>query len=129
MVVHVMRDDGFWDVHLADINMVPLENRPIVGGHRHALFGHDWRAQPVGPWLQDKTNAMLSDSPASHAPVVGQAGVAALSRPEFDVAVRDALRALQSPQGTAGNPVPCQIHGSGCELGLQGRFRLLGGIR
>jgi hypothetical protein len=31
--------------------------------------------------------------------------VVALSRPEFDVAVRDALRAMQSPQGPAGNPL------------------------
>ncbi|WP_158842321.1 hypothetical protein [Saccharothrix deserti] len=109
----VMRDDGFWDAHLGDINMVPIEDRPVVGGHRHALFGHDWRAQPVVPWLREKSNVMLSGSPAGLGPAAGQDGVVAMSRPEFDVAVRDALRALQSPQGAGGQPAHPQPVGGG----------------
>ncbi|WP_330231197.1 hypothetical protein OHA40_01115 [Nocardia sp. NBC_00508] len=54
----VMRDDGYWDGHLGDINMLPIDSPPVVGAHRYALFAHDWRTQPPGPWPEEKSAAI-----------------------------------------------------------------------
>lgn len=101
----VMRDDGYWDKHLGDINMVPIVAPPTVGDHRYALFAHDWRAQPAGPWLQEKSDAMLSGSTMAGAPVRRRGELVVLSRPEFDGAVREALRTLHRPAALADNPL------------------------
>jgi AAA ATPase-like protein len=101
----VMRDNGSWDAHLRDINMLPADERPAVGDHRYALFGHDWRAQPADPWLQEKTAAMLSGASMTPAPAPARGGLVVLSRPEFDAAVREALRTLRKPAVLAGNPL------------------------
>ncbi|WP_084528636.1 ATP-binding protein [Nocardia crassostreae] len=101
----VMRDNGYWDSHLADINYHPIDAPPAVGGHRYALFAHDWRAEPPGPWLQAKTDAMLAGSSMADGPIRGHRELVVLSRPEFDAAVREALRALRQPAAMAGNPL------------------------
>ncbi|MFF3226123.1 ATP-binding protein [Nocardia suismassiliense] len=100
----VMRDDGYWNDHLGDINMLPTAAPPTVGDHRYALFAHDWRAQPPGPWLQQKSESMLSGAAmAGAAPTRGELVV--LSRPEFDAAIREALRTLRQPAALADNPL------------------------
>ncbi|MCX4993516.1 ATP-binding protein [Streptomyces sp. NBC_00568] len=101
----VMRDDGFWNAHLGDINMVPAESRPVVGDHSYAMFFHDWRAQPVSPWLLEKSNAMLTGTPMVQTPLERSAELTVLSRPEFEAAVRDALRSLRRPELLASNPL------------------------
>ncbi|MFD3507691.1 ATP-binding protein [Nocardia sp. NPDC058666] len=101
----VMRDDGFWNAHLGDINMLPIDAPPTVGEHRYALFAHDWRAQPAGPWLQEKTDAMLAGTTMAEGSVRGHGELVVLSRPEFDAAVRDALRTLRQPVALSANPL------------------------
>ncbi|MFF0087066.1 ATP-binding protein [Streptomyces canus] len=104
----VMRDDGYWDDYLARSDMMPTEARPVVGGHGYRLFAHDWRIQSGLEWTVEK-HAAVQD---------GTAGVASpdgsppeplerlmLSRPEFDTAVRDALRVLWWPAELAANPL------------------------
>ncbi|MFK0252803.1 ATP-binding protein [Streptomyces sp. NPDC090445] len=103
----VKRDDGHWDDYMRHFAMPPLDPRPRVGRHDHVLFGHDWRAQPVGPWLEERSNTILSRSPEPPTPSHGGAHerLVVLSKPEFDTAVRDALRALRRPDTLAGNPL------------------------
>ncbi|WP_454195254.1 ATP-binding protein [Nocardia sp. Marseille-Q1738] len=101
----VMRDDGYWDAHLGDINMVPIDSPPTVGAHRYALFAHDWRTQPPGPWLEEKSAAMLAGASMADGPVRGPAELVVLSRPEFETAIRDALRTLRRPIGLDDNPL------------------------
>ncbi|MER7574942.1 ATP-binding protein [Streptomyces sp. NPDC126514] len=106
----VMRDDGFWNEHLIHFDMPPTSTAPVVGGHPYRLFAHDWRAQPVIPWLAARTDAILAgaEGPAEAAvdPAVRQLPeLAVLSRPEFDAAVRDALRALRRPDVLTANPL------------------------
>ncbi|MFD9053512.1 AAA family ATPase [Streptomyces zaomyceticus] len=101
----VMRDNGFWDAHLADINMLAVAARPKVGSHAHALFSHDWRTQPVGPWLEEKSNAMLAGVPMAQIRSAPSGELNVLSQPEFEAAVRDALRALRRPDVLAENPL------------------------
>ncbi|MFE1596587.1 ATP-binding protein [Nocardia sp. NPDC058705] len=101
----VMRDDGFWNAHLGDINMLPIDSPPSVGEHRYALFAHDWRAQPAGPWLQEKTDAMLSGTTMADSSARRHGELVVLSRPEFDAAVRDALRTFRQPVAQSDNPL------------------------
>ncbi|WP_433193932.1 ATP-binding protein [Nocardia sp. CA-107356] len=101
----VMRDDGYWDAHLGDINMAPIDAPPSVGAHRYALFAHDWRTQPPGPWLEEKSAAMLAGASMADGPVRGPTELVVLSRPEFDTAIRDALRTLRKPVALGDNPL------------------------
>lgn len=111
----VMRDDGFWDGHLGHFDMLPTDTDPVVGDHSYRLFAHDWRAQPVVPWLAAKTDVALSGTVCPEPEPAAAAGTApqpteptelvVLSRPEFDAAVRDALRALRHPARPADNPL------------------------
>ncbi|MFD8881200.1 AAA family ATPase [Streptomyces erythrochromogenes] len=101
----VMRDNGSWNDYLRDLNLLPADERPAVGDHRYALFGHDWRAQPADAWLQEKSAAMLSGAPMPPSPSSARGGLVVLSRPEFDAAVREALRTLRKPAVLAGNPL------------------------
>ncbi|WP_280455868.1 hypothetical protein [Nocardia brasiliensis] len=101
----VMRDDGYWNVHLGDINMLPIDAPPVVGAHRYALFAHDWRTQPAGPWLAEKSAAMLAGASMADGPMRGPVELVVLSRPEFDAAVRDALRTLRKPVALGDNPL------------------------
>ncbi|MEV6247477.1 hypothetical protein AB0M38_14910 [Streptomyces sp. NPDC051742] len=106
----VMRDDGYWNRHLTHCDMPPTPTAPVVGDHPYRLFGHDWRVQPVIPWLAARTDAILAgtEGPTEEAsdPAVRQVPeLVVLSQPEFDSAVRDALRALRRPDALAANPL------------------------
>lgn len=102
----VKRDDGHWDKYMRHFAMPPVGPRPRVGQHTYVLFGHDWRAQPVGPWLEERSNAILSRNPATRKPPrARKQELVVLSRPEFDTAVRDALRTLRRPGVLADNPL------------------------
>ncbi|MFI1164514.1 AAA family ATPase [Streptomyces sp. NPDC020801] len=110
----VTRHDGYWDDHLAHYDMFPTGITPTVGEHPYRLFAHDWRAQPVIPWLMAKTDATLTGIAPGVDTIFGvpgqemprqQSELVVLSRPEFDTAVRDALRALRRPDALAENPL------------------------
>lgn len=101
----VMRDNGSWNDYLRDLNLLPADERPTVGDHSYALFGHDWRAQPADAWLREKSAAMLSGAPMAEPAAPTHVGLVVLSRPEFDGAVREALRTLRKPALLASNPL------------------------
>jgi hypothetical protein len=63
------------------------------------LFAHDWRAQPIDRW--HATNKGNERPGPPEAPQ----GLMVLSRPEFDAAVRDALRSWGRPGELAANPL------------------------
>ncbi|GGL09905.1 hypothetical protein GCM10010094_83430 [Streptomyces flaveus] len=103
----VMRDDGFWNGYLGHKGMMPTDARPVVGDHGYRLFARDWRTQSAVVWLAEN-EALLAGagavtSPARTPQKRGKHMV--LSRPEFDTAVRDALRALWWPNELAANPL------------------------
>jgi len=67
----------------------------MVGGHDYAIFAHDWRTDPVHQWIEVKTALdprELADGPGIAAPVLE-----VLSQPDFEAAVRQALRDLHRP--------------------------------
>jgi hypothetical protein len=74
-----------------------------VGGRTFGLFAHDFRRVPVDAWLQlviDRGLArdLTSAASSTPAPLV-------LSQPEFEQAVKQALRDLQRPDLLARNPL------------------------
>lgn len=95
----VLQPGNPWADHLARIQFTPLTERPVVGGRRYTLFAHDWRAQPIDRW--HATNKGNERPGPPEAPP----GLAVLSRPEFDAAVRDALRSWGRPGELAANPL------------------------
>lgn len=106
----VMRDDGFWNYHFELGGMMPTDARPVVGDHGYRLFAHDWRVQSASAWVEEKTDALLASADtAMLSPSGGSAPErvehVVLSRPEFDAAVRDALRALWWPSELDANPL------------------------
>lgn len=101
----VASDDGFWNEHLRDMFMVPIEARPQVGERRFALFGHDWRSQPADLWMRAQSDAVLATGRRRAGPDGCLGGFAVLSHADFKAAVRDALRSLRQPDALAGNPL------------------------
>jgi len=70
----LMRDGEFWGPHMVHFDMLPIPPRPTVGEHGYTLFAHDWRAQPVVPWLDQKTRAMFAGPQVRHPPHTGPRG-------------------------------------------------------
>ncbi len=101
----VVRDDGYWNGHLADVAMTPAAESPRVGDRPYAMFTHDWRIQPPELWLREKSAAMLTGRMMPAAQPSHDGDLAVLSRPDFDAAVRDALRALRRPHALADSPL------------------------
>ncbi|MEV0219047.1 ATP-binding protein [Streptomyces sp. NPDC050704] len=102
----VKRDDGFWNSYFEHSGMMPTDVVPVVGEYGYRLFAHDWRAQSAMAWAAE--HGLREGASAVPAP----AGVpqertdqVVLSRPEFDTAVRNALRVLWWPKELAANPL------------------------
>jgi hypothetical protein len=76
-----------------------------VGGRRLATFAHDWRRMPAEPWLELMGRRELDIEFQPAAAPGGQAQPLALSQPEFDQAVRRALRDLHRGDLLAANPL------------------------
>ncbi|MEU6084412.1 ATP-binding protein [Streptomyces sp. NPDC047108] len=77
----VFRDAETWAERVKG-TLVDTGARPRVGEHTYGLFGVDWRQVPVETWLGRFIAA--PDTPA-------EPGPSAVSRTEFDQAVREAL--------------------------------------
>lgn len=93
-----------WDAYFAaaDIPRVPGADFTI-GGRRFGLFAHDFRQVPVDAWLELVTERALAQD--FTLPPVQPAEPLALSKEDFDDAVRQALRDLHRPDLLARNPL------------------------
>ncbi len=89
----------------ADLARIP-EADFEVGGRRYGVFGHDWRVTPPMAWL-----ALLAErevAPALQDGVPSRQGsepLLVLSQPEFEEAVRRALRDFSHPDLLHTNPL------------------------
>ncbi|MFC9911221.1 ATP-binding protein [Streptomyces sp. NPDC127197] len=104
-----IRSGDFWRPYLTSLGLTTIGNRPRVGHLTYDLYTVDWRTQSVRAWAEQRTRLMLSGVPGvpqTPAVVSGRsAEYAVLSRPEFDTAVRDALRGLSRAEDLALNPL------------------------
>ena len=87
---------------MADMGRVPGADF-AVGGRRYGLFGHDFRALPLGPWMDLWAERALAQDPqvTPRRPVA----LLVLSQPDFGDAVRQGLKDLARPDLLARNPL------------------------
>ena len=76
----------------------------VVGGRRYELFAHDFRQVPVEALLERVTERALAQDPLA-SPPAAQPPPLVLSQPEFNQAVRQALRDLRRPDLLGRNPL------------------------
>jgi hypothetical protein len=76
----------------------------VVGGRAFGVFAHDWRREPIQTWLDTLAERELAGSDGGVQPG-SLPRVLALSRPDFDDAVRQALRDYARPSAFAANPL------------------------
>lgn len=67
------------------------------------IYGHDWRSEPRGQWLELMSQKELGKG--DDLPAVESAPFLVLSETEFRAAVRDALRLINRPGRLVGNPL------------------------
>ncbi|MFD9052926.1 ATP-binding protein [Streptomyces zaomyceticus] len=103
--VVVMRDNGYWNDYLERFAMPRTERPVVVEPHTYALFCHDWRGEPVRQWLEARSEAVLSPTDGARPAPRDRSRreLVVLSRPEFDTAVRDALRSIRRQTAPADN--------------------------
>ncbi|MCX4904374.1 ATP-binding protein [Streptomyces sp. NBC_00878] len=104
----------FWHDYFTNFGCVPVADRPRVGDVAYMLFAYDWRAQPLSMWAERMSRVVLTNVPGAsrvssardEAMTLGAPPeLTVLSRPEFDAAVRDALRTLRDPEKLRVNPL------------------------
>jgi len=94
-----------WDAYFAAADLPRAVGADfVVGGRRYGLFAHDFRQVPVDALLELVTERALAQDPTPSPPAV-QPPLLVLSQPEFDQAVRQALRDLNRPDLLARNPL------------------------
>ena len=77
-----------------------------VGGRRYGVYAHDWRAEPPLAWLDRMgERELLTDQRVDLLEAELPAPLLVLSEPEFQAAVRQALRDFTRPTALATNPL------------------------
>ncbi len=100
-------DPPFWEELFAYINFCRVVEADFnAGGRRYGSFAHDWRAQPLAVWREIIGERELSvDFKPEAASRLTPPPIMVLSQPEFEEAVRRALRDYNRPDALAGNPL------------------------
>jgi energy-coupling factor transporter ATP-binding protein EcfA2 len=94
-----------WDAYFAAADLPRAAGADFwVGGRRYGLFAHDFRQVPVDALLELVTERALAHDLTPSPPRV-KPPLLVLSQPEFDDAVRQALRDLRRPDLLSRNPL------------------------
>jgi hypothetical protein len=94
-----------WDAYFAAAGLPRAPGADFwVGGRRFGLFAHDFRQVPVDAVLELVTERALAQD-LTPSPPTSKPPLLVLSQPEFDDAVRQALRDLRRPDRLARNPL------------------------
>jgi energy-coupling factor transporter ATP-binding protein EcfA2 len=94
-----------WDAYFAAADLPRAVGADFwVGGRRYGLFAHDFRQVPVHAMLELVTERALAQDVTPPSPTV-KPPLLVLSQPEFDQAVRQALRDLRRPDLLGRNPL------------------------
>jgi hypothetical protein len=102
-----MADPEAWHPTLTYLNQLRAGDAEFeVGGRRYAVYAHDWRAEPPLAWLDRMAEReLLTDQRMDLLEAELPAPLLVLSEPEFQAAVRQALRDLTRPAALATNPL------------------------
>jgi hypothetical protein len=91
-----------WDIQAKSVEHQPISERVTVNGKELVLYGHDWRTAPLQLWLtQQETEVLCGHRPSAPA----QPSYVVLPRPQFDTAVRAALRHVGHEAALEANPL------------------------
>jgi len=94
-----------WDAYFAAADLPRAAGADFwVGGRRYGLFAHDFRRVPIDALLELVTERALAQD-LTPSPPTGRPPLLVLSQPEFDQAVRQALRDLRRPDLLSRNPL------------------------
>jgi hypothetical protein len=94
-----------WDAYFAAADLPRAAGADFaVGSRRYGLFAHDFRRVPVDALLELVTERALAQD-VTRSPPTAQPPLLVLSQPEFDDAVRQALRDLRRPDLLSRNPL------------------------
>jgi hypothetical protein len=95
-----------WDDYFAAADLPRAAGADfVVGGRRYGLFAHDFRKVPVDALLELVTERALAQDLTPPSATVQPPPLLVLSQPEFDQAVRQALRDLRRPDLLGRNPL------------------------
>ncbi len=98
-------DGEFWSTIFAFARVHRLADADYeIEGRPYAVFGHDWRAEPLEAWMELLANNAPSLIPSQSEPIAAPT-VTVLSKPDFAEAVQNALRSYASPHRIEGNPL------------------------
>jgi len=102
-------NEAFWRPMFTYLDFARAPEADFAAGdRRYAVFAHDWRVRSPAAWLElmgereiaDEADlASIEATPATAPPLL------VLSRPQFDEAIRQALRDLARPDRLAANPL------------------------
>ena len=100
-------DPEAWHPTMTYLNHVQATEAEFeVGGRRYAVYAHDWRAEPILAWLDRMAERELrTDQRVDLLEAEMVAPLLVLSEPEFEVAVRQALRDYTRPAALAASPL------------------------
>ncbi len=100
-------DPDFHQPHFTSINMHRSPEADFqVGGRHYSLFSHDWRVEPVPAWLNTKVaREPQPDLTLAQLETTLPQPLLVLAQPEFEEAVRQALRDYTRPDLLAANPL------------------------
>jgi hypothetical protein len=98
-----MAQPDFWQPHFDSIHMQRSPEADFeVGGRRYGVYSHDWRVEPASVWQETRAAAVSPSIPDLTKPALP---LLVLSQPEFEEAVRQALRDYTRPDLLAANPL------------------------
>jgi hypothetical protein len=98
----VLLDIAAWDMQAKSVEHQPISERVTVGDRELVLYSHDWRTMPLQLWLSRQDTEVLS----GHRPVAAAQPLrTVLARPQFDAAVRTALRHVGHGAALDANPL------------------------
>ncbi len=97
-------EPDFWSPMFTHVDLPLLPEAEFeTDGRRYGVFTHDWRVTPPMTWLDLlAAREMEMSEPTPPLPAVS---LVVLSRPDFERALRDALRTLGQPAALATNPL------------------------
>jgi hypothetical protein len=99
-------EPAHWDRVFTYLDQFPVEDAGFdIAGVAYHVYAHDWRVTPVDRWLEMMGEREIASELPPAPERLDEHSVQVLSRPDFDQAVRRALRDLHNPEELARNPL------------------------
>lgn len=98
----VLLDIEAWDIQSKSVEHQPISERVTVGDSELVLYSHDWRTMPLQLWMSRQDTEVLSGHRTAAA---AKPSRHVLARPQFDAAVRAALRHVGHDAALDANPL------------------------